>query len=333
LASIRLSDNEAERLARDCFSSVLAKELKHSALVRRPIGQEMVVEFVKHLKPEDCATYVVHKAFCLLTKLVDLWLEPAMYASDVDLYDGGGNIAFANMSFFCLRTFQSSGFLTKHLRRFQKMVRERTRKSYQTFWKGLHEDRARYTEQTASILGFFTSAEWVLGPSHLFELPEKSLDISLTCALQIAEEWTDRTTEDFQIVHDESSAKAREKWMWDAIVSPSAPAATVGFPHRKRRYPLHVTGTRFENSKGNRQLQFADLLAGATAEWARGKMRKSDRRDYCSRLENAGLRNFLVGGMWPVPKVERLEGATRRATGGSACFLWQTYPRCGDGGG
>jgi len=267
----------------------------------------MVIEFVRHLNAANCATYVVHKEFCLLTKLVDLWVEPAMHALGIDFYEGGRNIAFSNMSFFCLRTFESKGFLTKHLRHFQKMSRERTWKRYVAFWRGIHDDLSRCRKQSLGIMDYFTTAESILGPGHLVELGDQNLDISLTCALHIAEEWTDRTTDPFEFVHDTSSAMAREKWMWDAIVSPLLPSTVVGFAHRKRKYPLHVTRTVFEDSKLSLQLQLADILAGATAEWAKGKMGKSERRDYCNALENAGIRKTVTGAIWPIPEVRRLK--------------------------
>ena len=126
LASICLADADADQIVRECFPRVQAAELKHSSLAKRPRGQEMVANFVRCIEPRNCATYVVHKEFCLLTKLVDLWVEPAMHTLGVTPREGGANIAFSNMCFFCLRTFESKGFLTKHLRRFQKMSRERT---------------------------------------------------------------------------------------------------------------------------------------------------------------------------------------------------------------
>lgn len=307
LASVSLSDANADQLISHCFSGVRATELKHSSLAKRTRGQEMILEFVKQLEPSSGAAYVVHKEFCLLTKLVDLWLEPAMHAANINFYEGGANISFSNMSFFCLRTFEGRRFLTKHLRRFQRLMRERTGRRYREFWGGIRSDLAGCRKESAEILKYFVAASFVLGPGYLPSIPEKSLDISLACALQLAEEWTDRTTDLVEIVHDASSAMAREKWIWDAVVSPSAPSATVGFAHRKRKYPLRVTRTVLQNSKSSPGLQLADMLAGSVAEWAKGKMRKSDRRKYCAALERGGIDKLLIGGIWPVPKVERLE--------------------------
>jgi len=307
LASVSLSDENANRLISDCFSGVRANELKHASLAKGHRGREMVVEFLKHLEPAHGAVYVVHKEFCLLTKLVDLWLEPALHASNIDFYEGGANISFSNMSFFCLRTFEGRAFLTKHLRRFQRLMRERSLKRYRDFWGGLHGDLKVCREESADILEYFTSADFVLGPGHVLLLPDKSLDISVACALELVEQWSGRTSDPLDIVHDTSSAMAREKWIWDAVVSPFIPPTTVGFAHRKCEYPLRVTGTVFQNSKDSPGLQLTDVLAGAVAEWAKGKMQRSDRKEYCGALENAGIENFMVGGIWPTPKVERLE--------------------------
>jgi hypothetical protein len=52
-------------------------------------------------------------------------------------------------------------------------------KRYRAFWGGIHEDLARCRKESVEILEFFTNAESILGPDHLTDLDDESLDITL----------------------------------------------------------------------------------------------------------------------------------------------------------
>jgi hypothetical protein len=313
LASLVISDDAASQLARQVFPHVKAAELKHSSLVKRPQGRQMVLQFLKALRPvsKGAATFIVHKEFCVVAKLVDLWLESAMHEVGYNLYEGGGNIAFSNLTFFVLRSLQSPQFLTKHLRRFQHMMRDRGRRAYDEFWRGLQADLRRCKKQTAEILEHYLQARRVFGYNYLASLPKRTLDIAFAMAVALVGHWRTRTEESIEIIHDASSSMAKEKWLWDALVSPDVPSATVGFDRRTISFPLRIASTEFPDSEEHRQLQFCDLLAGATAEFGRGVMGVSSKPDYCASLEQAGIKEFLAGGVWPAPDVSRTdEGLT-----------------------
>lgn len=311
VASTNLSTEEADAICGTIFSRTQAAELKHSTLVRSSRGQALVVELVKYAvgHKNQFTAYLAHKRFCLLSKLVDLWLESAMHEDGVDLYEAGGNIAFANMAYFCLEGFESQEFLARNLDRFQRMMRERTAENYVQFWGSLDSDRQSAKEETAKILDFFFLAEAKLGFTHLLELKIKSLDIAFPIALGIIQHWRDLKGEELSVVHDASSNMAKEKWLWDAVVSPEVPAQLVGYDERTMKFPLGVTETVFGDSKLHRQLQICDVLAGALAAWASPmtKLHNPDKSDYCNNLDRAGIQELLFGAIWPAPEVKRLK--------------------------
>ncbi len=159
------------------------------------------------------------------------------------------------------------------------------------------------------VLLFFLGAEAAFGFRHLLTLPERSLDLALSCALETVAHWHDKFEGYLTVVHDQSSVMAREKWLWDALVNPYVPTAEVGYDRRKRRYPLNVESTRFADSKHFLQLQFTDLLAGATAAYARSHIHPTVKSPYGEELKEAGIVEFVIGGMYPTTDVdpERLE--------------------------
>jgi hypothetical protein len=130
-----LSDEESAVLAKDHFTGVQGNELKHKNLSRRQSGQRRVVDFVKAVGGKDNFTIILcHKEFTLLTYLVDLWVEPSMYKHGIDLYKDGGSVALSNMTYYCLKEFQSDRFLRGHLERFQRMMRFRTPQNFPHFF-------------------------------------------------------------------------------------------------------------------------------------------------------------------------------------------------------
>lgn len=187
VASTNLSDAETSQLWQQLFSKTQAPEIKHSTLAKAPGGQRLVVELVSWAvgRPTRFTAYVAHKRFCLLAKLIDLWAEPAMHGDGVDLYESGGNIAFSNMAYFCLEGFESREFLDRHLKNFQRMMRERTPDAYENFWVTLARDlenrRNRLVKSWTSFLllrqswvrsTFLTSRRsvWILPLQSLSEL-------------------------------------------------------------------------------------------------------------------------------------------------------------------
>ena len=80
------------------------------------------------------------------------------------------------------------------------------------------------------------------------------------------------------------------KWLWDLITSPDIEEMTVGLPDRARIYPLNVSPGLSSPTRGVfLQLQFCDLLAGATAVWCRQFLGRSYAQDYVEQL--GGSRN------------------------------------------
>jgi hypothetical protein len=110
-----------------------------------------------------------------------------------------------------------------------------------------------------------------------------------------------------EVVHDQSSVMAREKWMWDAITSPDIAPVKFATPELEGSLPVGVKSTKFSDSTKCLQLQFADILAGASAIWARSSIDVAVKGDYVVDLAGAGIGEHLIGGIWPTPEVEARE--------------------------
>jgi hypothetical protein len=211
-----------------------------------------------------------------------------MYKHGMDLYKDGGSLALSNMTYYCLKTFQSDRFLRGHLERFQRMMRYRTLQNYRTFFATLYRDYLCTEKRTKDILVFYLGAGVDLGFDRLRRTPARALDPALTTTVSTCEHWRKRTDAPLRLIHDRSSSLSKDKWLWEWIASPEIEKVVLGIPGREVVYPLNVTETEFADSRSHLQLQFCDLVAGAGAEWARHYMDLPHDESYVSKLEETG---------------------------------------------
>jgi hypothetical protein len=316
-ASTTLDNERCKELQIQFFRDSQAPELKHGVMARRPAGRDRILKFIEAIHQHDrnaFTTWIVHKEFMMLTKLVDLWTEYAAHRDGVDLYTDGAHLALSNMAYFCLRAFQSPEFLRGHLVRFQTMMMRRTPATYRDFWRHLYADFDRVDKKTRDILVFFLTAER-LGFDHLAKLPERSVDPAMPGAVFTCGHWRRTTKLPLALVHDRSSNMAKDLEFWKLVTSPAIDEMTLGIPDRELIYPLNVQTTVFEDSRSLLQLQFCDLLAGASAAWARWFTGLNHDQDYHDRLTAAGIEDFKIGTIWPQLEVRPDKLRTKGMTG------------------
>lgn len=301
MASHGISEERCQELKNEFFGKVQARELKHSRLARRPSQRGMILKFLRFLqdKNQPVKISIVHKKYAIVCKIVEL-IEIVTYEDGLDLYDKGCNIAFANLLFYALPAFEGQAFFDNLLLTFQRMIRERTIKSYKDFFKPLFAQE--HSKNTEDLL-FFIKAIQRLGYSLLKRMPSNYLDIALTCALCLMAMWRKETFGDIELIHDSSTNMARQKHIWDALVDPTAPPAVIGYDRRRMFFPISVSRTIFESSADWAGLQLADILAGATAaslEWILKGKNTAD--PYCQEVLQL-VSSFDLHCLWPSPKV------------------------------
>ena len=245
VSSVSLPADAADRLRDSCFSGTQASELKYSKLRKSPGGRASVIRFLSELGKEATAsggpiatTFFVHKRFNLLTLLIDWWVEPAMHADGIDLYKRKGNLALANACWVTLESLIPKEF-DKLLRRFEEMMRERSRSSYERFWGVVRKTYDRASETVQWSLVFFLGGELRLGFSHLLRLPDRVLDVTRSCVLETVAHYRVSSTNPFVVLHDDASYMSHDHLVWDALTKPE----TSPQPARIR-YPLGVEETR-----------------------------------------------------------------------------------------
>ena len=309
LATIFLPEEECQAIKADHFRAVRARELKHSELCKRPRPQAMVLDFLRRAvkRPEIIKFSILHKRYDLVGQMVDWLVETGTHDAGLNLYERGGHIGLTNVLYWCLPGFGGHEFFVDLLKRFQDMMRLRTRESFDAFFGPLYErygQGEKLDEVTTYLLGFCVHPQAGFSPAFGFRelqaLPSKPFAGHVTCAIALMGKWKPHHTEPVTVISDTSSAMAKERDIWDMLTSATLPPALVGYAGRIFSFPLMVKETRFEPSHEWAGLQLADVLAGAMASRLRWYINGRDPHDsYGTALSEIVWDAFDMHGVWP----------------------------------
>lgn len=263
LAGLMLSADEAIRLKSEFFSAVRAPELKFSLLARRPIHQERVLRFLAGVSAQSEAVMlsVSLKRYALVGKIVDTFVESAMHLDGLDAYERGYNIALTNMLFYTLPPICGKEFTDDLLVRFQRFMREPTRRTYKECYEKLFG--FQFPDDWIKVLGPLQASLARLGPDGAIYHARGSLEYAWACAYILVGQFSSKSSEPFRVIHDASTSMSDRRFHWNAMMRPDVRPATVGYDRRKYTLPFKVSETIIGRSHEWAGLQLADVLAGA----------------------------------------------------------------------
>lgn len=256
-STLRLQASKAAELADRFFGHIANEELKFGELTRSPEGQKAILEFLRWMfvNRRRQRSYVMHKRFVLVAKLVDTLVENATYRRGGDLYANGGHIILMNALHHAFPKFAGDLVYTDLLRRFQDLARKPTKTALDHFFALVtapHEPRA---EEVLAPLRFVR--ETVDDESLLDDLKKADLDALGTSLWSVAFAWNQAApTETLHVVFDEQSKLKTETKAWAVLKDPTFRPPGVA------RLPI-VDVFEFGNSVTHPGIQLADVLAGS----------------------------------------------------------------------
>jgi hypothetical protein len=319
-----LTEEEANSLISSSFGQrQQAVELKYSRARRSPSGRNGVLSLVRSLSPTPrrAGTWVAHKEYAMTTMVVEWWMEPLAYRIGLNMYEDGANHATANMLFFTLGGFWPTPFRRDLLLQFQRMFRARTAERFRECRRFVEKARGMSSPDQDEILQYLWPSFDLLGLTHVQRVPQRVLDIALPGLVLIGHTWRAQHPGPWELVHDNSTNMARQRWIWDALSSMELPEERFEHPHTNATFPMNVISSRFADSATTPQLQVCDILAGATAEFVKHQAQSSEERDYWHALEEAGISKFIRDSIWPSPDVTP-EALGRKGWDGSKAIDW-----------
>ncbi|HKY35314.1 MAG TPA: DUF3800 domain-containing protein [Polyangiaceae bacterium] len=301
VASHSFAESNATELKQKHFGKVRSKELKHLQLQRRPVHQRAIVGFLEEVLAHECVCVAIaHKPYCSVLKIIDWLIEPGMHRAGLKLYERGGHIALANILQVGLLA-QGGDLFARVTQSFEQAVRTRDPIAIRRCFHLLVSREV--TEALAPLPNPFARGIIEMGDDLVEQLPPGALDISMALAMQVCTGWRERGWTAFTVYHDRSSVLARNKDVWDALLSEDAPQAKVGWGTRVVQYPIGVEETRLVESQCSDGVQLADVIAGAFSRWGRWLLKEKPADDpYSASLEEVllpRLENCVTSSIWP----------------------------------
>jgi len=312
LASVHLTDDVAKRLLQ-----LDSKEFKFSRLKDSAHGRKYIIDILNSpdLKPGQVLISGFHKPFMIITKMIDLLLEPLMYATGFDLYEKGANLGLANMWYYVMPLFIGKKRFESLKVAFVNMVRTPDIKKVNQFYEIVndaivHVNESKFADDLAMLLATQQVAE-----SELNEWDSSNLDPAIPAFSEHASIWTGKFDSEFVIIHDDSKPLAQQQIIIEATMSTKEEIINIGYDRRKMAFPIRANGIRFQNSSTCPQIQVADIIAGATAY----SLCKTIHKEYDKFAEEILLTKSLKDchycSLWPEQKFTPEELGTNEVGG------------------
>jgi hypothetical protein len=243
-------------------------------------------------------------------KMVDWLIEEATHADGLDLYERGGHIALARLLFYTLH-LGGDGFFKAVTGAFQAFMRQRSHQAWERFRQIAF--RKHPVDVVEDCMKYIRLPMIRLPWEHYAALPANALELSLSLSLQCLYSWRRSGIAEMVVIYDESSYMARQKDVWDAILSPVAPPALNGRGSFAEavQFPIGVKETRFQKSGASVGIQLADVLAGAICLWAKWLIAgRSVGDSYAKALDSRVAEKLgpsLAAFLWPIPEISAYE--------------------------
>ncbi|MDT3527471.1 DUF3800 domain-containing protein [Stenotrophomonas pavanii] len=295
LACTDIATSTAECL----LSNVLSQnqlEAKYTKLRKSHRGRQSVLEILRSdvVSPAHFWTCAADKRFSLSAQLVDKLIEPAMYERGLDAYERDFVQSLARLIHFAGEHAFPNGVWGRLLEAWGQAMRERNDAAYAAYDILVDEAESCYREEfrigpwifstrgtLADRLASYTSAT-------TFDPATDSFVSLVANYMSIKDGW-------FSVIHDTSKPLQETMGLLRQLMDPDASPVQIGHSGRRMELPLRVKKIAFANSASQPQLQLADIVAGATADFLSAMIGYKTRESYHDELENSGLAELLVG--------------------------------------
>lgn len=282
LTSVWISEEEAKNLADRFFPGHRGRELKYSALRRRDKNWEPLLGLQRVLLEEYSGkSFIAHKRFCSVLKLVDLCIEPVWNDRGENLYYRGQHMALANVLFAAAPALCGQAAFWTLIESFQQAIRTKNYGDFESFIrmiKGLPPNAIRDELEIIVTNEMFIYKE-IISPMVTTDM---SLSILMALMFKIEEEHK----HSYSIVHDSSKNFDSYRKGLHYLQSVDQSRGFFVTDLAKIQFPLKLSTIEEGNSNSSFGIQMADILAGALNEAARAQ---------CGLVEENELNRQSIG--------------------------------------
>ncbi|MEJ8662301.1 DUF3800 domain-containing protein [Streptomyces sp. MS1.AVA.4] len=295
VAGVHLSDELAASIVDEVSAQLppTQGEPKYGSLARSSRGRKALMRAFEQLPEGSTRSFLVHKPFMVMTKLVDVLVEPLAHADGFNLYENKQALALAELLHMCGPVFGDAAAYRQMQQAFVDWVRQRVSTddlfaavaAYKKSIAVQHSDFVEYIEllEYCRCVANETAADLAAGEQR------DLLDPAVTSIYCLSVSFRDSLGQ-FRLIHDASK-------VIDRHATTLSRAHLLPDPARPGYLRPAATQIDFADSKAHPQLQLADWAAGAVRQWAAHSAVGGDDR-FAQGLERV-VRPWLIDAIWP----------------------------------
>lgn len=256
-SAISISEDDAAYLIRQHFPKRQAQELKFSSLKRRESNQKPLFNLQRELLANfPSVTCVADKRFLLTLMFIEYAVEPFYYDNGINLYEDGGNIMMASMTYYVAAAYFGSGF-DEILRAFQNAVDQKTPEAVN---KLIDSVRAIDWRQLSEVFGPLALRHESCVDAIMY--PQINTDAAFVL-LQALISRTELMSEGpYSIKHDRSKNLLKYNEYLNMLIGCTTEATFKHSEIASITYPLKLTDVSQVDSKDSSSVQLCDVLVG-----------------------------------------------------------------------
>lgn len=293
----------ADALAAIGTLRVQAIEVKFSAVRRHPRRRKRVLQAIEALapRPNRVKCYVIHKRFMIATKIVDLLVEPVLFAAGQDFYDRRQNLAWANALHAGLPAAVGREGYTDLQRRFVRLLQRPSALTVEDFYGFLHRLANLIAPSPWSPLLDVVAGTRHVAESMMESFSASSLDPAFPALVMLCGEWTRELGQNFVVLHDDSPPLEQQQLYVDALAMKGPePPRVIGSGSSTMVFPPSIERLEFVSSRQYPEVQVADIIAGSLGYAMRARAQKEP-DEFADQVIERLFGHAWIDAIWPDP--------------------------------
>lgn len=310
LAGVHLPDEMAASIVDEVRSQLppTQGEPKYGSLARSSAGRRALKRAFGSMPEGSVRSYLMDKRFMVVTKLVDVLVEPLADADGLNLYEDQAGLALAELLRMAGPVLGDAAAFHRMLQAFVDRVRQRVATddlftaiaAYKASIPAEHANFAGWIELLECCRGVADATAADLATGEQRDILDPAVP-ALYCLCTSFGESVGR----FRLVHDTSKVIDRNATLLRM-------AHLLPDPARPGRFndPLPAVQIDFADSTSHPQLQIADWAAGAVRQWA-AHLAVGGGDRFSEELADV-VKPWVIGAVWPTGTVDLHVSRTQR---------------------
>ncbi len=270
IASTIIEEQEAKDILDRCFPRYQGDEYKFTNIWKRERSRDGLRALAAEIPTfsDRAFVWIIDKRFCLLTKLVDYLVEPGAYEAGFDWYADGWGMRYLNTIHRDLMTHGADEIYDAMTLSWDAFARDPTGDKLDSLKEILEHGQATTTSPLPSLFGLILKGleHFRTRNPNLADFADSN-EIQVTSVFSSITWWRQHRSEDFALVHDESSSFLKQRDLWSTMLRDDFVAPPFQIANGTEvELPLRVRSTTAVRSHDSHSVQLCDVLAGLLAK-------------------------------------------------------------------